>query len=67
MAARRRAAGLDTTVVIDPGAGHPVVLPGETPPDPRRPYLVGGDPGAPARLGEAAWPAIAHVLRLDEG
>lgn len=61
---RRTAAGLTTTVVIDERAGHPVTLPGETPADPKRPYLVGGDAGAGARLGAKAWPAIRTVLGL---
>ncbi|WP_193663807.1 acyl-CoA thioester hydrolase/BAAT C-terminal domain-containing protein [Nocardioides kribbensis] len=64
IAARRAAAGLATTVVVDPAAGHPVVLPGEEAPDLRRPYQVGGDAGAPQRLGALAWPAIADALRL---
>ena len=64
MAERRDRAGLATVVVHDPRAGHPVVLPGETPPDPRRPYEVGGDPGAPERLGAAAWPHIIEILGI---
>lgn len=66
IAERRRRAGLDTVVVIEPLAGHPVVLPGETPPDLTRPYQVGGDDGAPERLGALAWPAIRRVLRIDD-
>ncbi|CAN5381525.1 acyl-CoA thioester hydrolase/BAAT C-terminal domain-containing protein [soil metagenome] len=65
IATRRARAGLATVVVEDPLAGHPVVLPRETPPDPGRPYQVGGDGGAPQRLGALAWPAIRRVLRLD--
>lgn len=64
---RRARAGLATVVVDDPRAGHRVVLPGETPPDPRRPYAVGGDADAPQRLGAMAWPHIRTVLRLAEG
>lgn len=56
--------GLATTLVVDDRAGHPVTFPGETPPDPRRPYRVGGDAGAAERLGRAAWP---QVLRLIGG
>ncbi len=63
--ARRAAAGLGTALVDDPRAGHQVVLPGEEAPDPRRPYLVGGDDGAPERLGLLAWPHVAHALRIS--
>ncbi|WP_209021772.1 alpha/beta fold hydrolase [Nocardioides sp. 503] len=66
IAARRAATGLRTVVVVDPTAGHPVVLPGESVPDLRRPYDVGGDEGAPQRLGSAAWPAIRRVLHLSD-
>ncbi|MFS3130465.1 alpha/beta fold hydrolase [Nocardioides sp. Bht2] len=64
IAASRAEAGLATHVVIDAAAGHPVVLPGETPPDLRRGYQVGGDEGAPQRLGALAWPAIREALHL---
>ncbi len=64
IAARRATHGLPTTLVEDPDAGHPVALPGEEAPDPRRPYLVGGDEGSAERLGAAAWPAIRAALRL---
>lgn len=64
---RRARSGLTTVVVEDPRAGHPVVLPGETPPDPRRPYQVGGDADAPRRLGAMAWPHMRTVLRLADG
>jgi acetyl esterase/lipase len=62
--ARRAQHGIDTTLVADPHAGHPVVLPGEEAPSAERPYLVGGDDGAPERLGRTAWPAIRSALRL---
>ncbi|MDC5697277.1 alpha/beta fold hydrolase [Intrasporangium calvum] len=64
IAARREDAGLPTTIVCDERAGHPVVLPGEALPDLDRPYQVGGDDGAPQRLGGAAWPHIAHLLDI---
>lgn len=64
ISARRARFGLQTVVIKDPRAGHPIVLPGETPPDSHRPYQVGDDDGAPQRLGEAAWPAIRRVLGL---
>jgi uncharacterized protein len=62
---RRAAHGLATVLVEDSRAGHQVVLPGEKPSDPTRSYQVGGDPGAPERLGARAWPAIREVLELD--
>lgn len=65
IAARRARWGLDAFVIIDPKAGHPIVLPGETPPNISRPYQVGGDEDAPQRLGALAWPAIRRVLRLE--
>lgn len=64
IAARREAAALPTAVVSDERAGHQVVLPGEAVPDLDRPYQVGGNNGAPQRLGEAAWPHIAHLLGI---
>nr|WP_227464740.1 alpha/beta fold hydrolase [Nocardioides lijunqiniae] len=64
IAQRRAAAGLTVTSILDPAAGHPVVLPGESAPDLRRPYDVGGDEGAPQRLGSLAWPAVRRLLRL---
>ncbi len=64
IAACRDRAGLGTVVIEEHRAGHPVVLPGEVPPDLNRPYQVGGDEGGPQRLGELAWPAIRRVLRL---
>lgn len=66
LAARRARSGLDTFVIEDPRAGHPIVLPGETPPNMSRPYQVGGDENAPQRLGALAWPAIRRVLRLED-
>jgi dienelactone hydrolase len=65
IAARRASSGLNTLVIEDPKAGHPVVLPGETPPDLTRPYQIGGDEGAAQRLGALAWPAIHGIMRLD--
>lgn len=62
--ARRRRHGLDRTVVVDPAAGHPVLLPGEPPKDTRRPYQVGGDRDAPRRPGRQAWPALTGALHL---
>ena len=64
--ARRSAHGLETSLIEDPAAGHPVVLPGEHAATAARPYLVGGDEGAAERLGRAAWPAIQGAFRGEE-
>jgi uncharacterized protein len=61
---RRAVGGLETTVVQDARAGHPVVLPGEHAPSAVRTYLVGGDQGSAQRLGRQAWPAIRQAFRL---
>lgn len=66
IARRRTSHGLETTLVEDPAAGHPVVLPGEHAPSQVRPYLVGGDEGAAERLGSRAWPAITSAFRLNQ-
>ena len=65
IATRRARSSLATVVIEDPSAGHPIVLPGETPPHMSRPYQFGGDEDAPQRLGALAWPAIRRVLRLE--
>lgn len=64
IATRRQKHGLDTTIVEDPTAGHPVLLPGEPAEKSRRPYQVGGDDGAPQRLGRQAWPVLQAALHL---
>ncbi|WP_415095450.1 acyl-CoA thioester hydrolase/BAAT C-terminal domain-containing protein [Nocardioides sp.] len=61
--ARRAAAGLDTTVVTHPAAGHRVVLPGETPPAPRADLAHGGTPEADLELGAAVWHELVRALR----
>lgn len=58
----RSPAGLATTLVTDPAAGHQVVLPGEPVGGQRRSYAVGGGPEGARGLGERAWPAIRRVL-----
>lgn len=57
---RRDAAGLPTTLVSHPEAGHRLLLPGEQVPPPPR-LVHGGTPEADAELGRRAWP---HLLRL---
>ncbi len=64
IAARRQKHGIDTTIVEDPAAGHPVLFPGEPPKETRRSYQVGGDDGAPQRLGRQAWPVLQAALHL---
>jgi uncharacterized protein len=59
---RRGAAGLETTLVSHPEAGHRVVLPGETPP--RASHLAhGGTPEADRELGERLWPELLRLVR----
>lgn len=59
--ARRDAAGLPTTVVSHPRAGHRVRLPGEQPPPPS--HLVhGGTPDADAELGALVRPHLVEVI-----
>lgn len=60
---RRTVAGLATTVVTHPSAGHRVVLPGETPPPPRADLAHGGSPEADAELGALVWPVLVRALR----
>jgi dienelactone hydrolase len=63
---RRRAHGLETTVVTHPDAGHRAVLPGEPAAEGGMAMARGGSPAADAALGELAWPAIRAALRLGE-
>jgi dienelactone hydrolase len=65
IAVRRRAHGLDTSVVTHAGAGHRTVLPGEGAVVAGQSMARGGTPQADAELGRRAWPEIAHVLRLS--
>lgn len=59
---RRRPAGLRTTVVTHPAAGHRVVLPGEEPVSGGQRMRRGGGPVADAQLGAAAWPVLLPAL-----
>jgi len=59
--AGRDAAGMATTLVSHPRAGHRMTLPGERPPTPS--HLVhGGTPEADAELGRLVWPHLAELL-----
>lgn len=60
---RRDAAGLPTTIVSHPEAGHRLLLPGEEVPPPPR-LVHGGTPEADAELGRRAWPHLQRVLAL---
>lgn len=64
IADHRRRVGLNTIVIEDRRAGHPVVLPGEDHQTSRRAYQVGGDPAGALRLGHLAWLAIRSALQL---
>ncbi|WP_170286097.1 acyl-CoA thioester hydrolase/BAAT C-terminal domain-containing protein [Nocardioides rubriscoriae] len=64
IALRREAAGLTTTVITHPAAGHRVLLPGESPPTTS--HLVhGGSDAADAELGVLLWMHLARVLGAD--
>ncbi|MFM6850939.1 MAG: acyl-CoA thioester hydrolase/BAAT C-terminal domain-containing protein [Terrabacter sp.] len=62
--ARRDACGLPTTVVTHPGAGHRLILPGESVPGGGMRMARGGTDAADRELGELAWPEILRVLGL---
>ncbi len=55
---RRAAAGLGTTVLLEAGAGHRVVLPGESPAQPTADYGYGGSEEADRRLGQRVLDAL---------
>ena len=54
----RAAAGVATTVLLEPEAGHRVVLPGEPPAQPTADYGYGGTEAADRRLGERVLAAL---------
>lgn len=62
VASRREAAGLATTVVRHPGAGHRVLLPGERPAPEGQAMARGGTDAADAELGALLWPHLLAVL-----
>lgn len=63
IAAHRDRAGLTTTVVEHPPAGHRAILPGETAPTGGLRMARGGSVAADARLGAMAWPELVRLLR----
>lgn len=65
--ARRAAAGLATTVVVEPLAGHRAVLPGEPVVRAGQRMARGGSAEADRRLGAAAWPALLALLSAPPG
>jgi len=62
IAAARSRRGLQTSLVVDPEAGHRTILPGEDPVEGGMSMRRGGSIYADRRLGEAAWEAICEVL-----
>lgn len=60
--ARRDAAGMTTTVVEHPFAGHRATLPEEPAPMGGVAMARGGSPSADARLGAMAWPPLSSLL-----
>lgn len=60
---RRAAHGLPTTVITDPDAGHRTVLPGEPTFSGGMRIARGGTETTDRRLGTAAWPHLARLLR----
>jgi dienelactone hydrolase len=65
--ARRASAGLTTTVLLDPDAGHRTVLPGEPVVTAGMRMARGGTPDADRRLGERAWPTLLALLSARAG
>lgn len=64
VAQRRDARGLPTTTLLERGAGHRVVLPGEQPAAPGGGLVRGGSPAADAELGRRLWSVLERVLPL---
>jgi len=62
---RRRRSGRAVVSLVEPGAGHRPVFPGEEPPAPSDLAIYGGSPGADRALGRRAWPLILETLGAD--
>ena len=63
IADRRQQAGLRTTIVSRPDAGHRLLLPGESAPSGGTAMQRGGTPQADTALGQRAWPEIVRMIR----
>ncbi|EWT03233.1 acyl-CoA thioesterase [Intrasporangium oryzae NRRL B-24470] len=63
--ARRAAYDLPTTLVTHPGAGHRVILPGESVAEGGMRMARGGTEAADRELGRLAWPLVRRVLDLN--
>ena len=61
LASRREKSGMPVSLVVDPEAGHRVLLPGETTPRSSL-HAHGGTDIADARLGLMAWAAMEAAL-----
>jgi hypothetical protein len=61
--ARRDSAGLATTLIENPLAGHRAVLPAESIQTGGQRMARGGSATADAQLGATAWPALMRLLR----
>jgi len=62
IASRRSQHGLSTTVIVDPGAGHRAVLPGEAVVTGGTRMARGGSAEADRRLGAHAWEHIQQLM-----
>lgn len=62
---RRAASGRETIVVTQSGAGHRVLLPGETPIAAGQVMRRGGSPAADSEIGLTAWPHLLATLGLQ--
>lgn len=63
---RRAEHGLATTVLVEPEAGHRVILPGEAPAQPTQDYAYGGTPEGDRRLGDRVLAALLAAFPADE-
>lgn len=64
LAGRRSVAGLPTELVVESGAGHRPILPGEAAPTPSADRAYGGSETADRALGAAAFPLALQAMGL---